>query len=115
MTCIDAEAMLIALAACLVPPLVHLNRHKSDDRLSRPTTLVLLFIMVAALEAVDIAIIILLTTQSWYTGGTGTAANVSCCCCDAFKSKPSTARLVQHTGSAEVLHALHAARLVQKS
>ena len=85
MTVIDAEAMLIALAACLVPPLVQLNRHKSEAYVSRPTTLVLLFVMVAGLEAMDIAII--LTTQPWKTGATGSATNVSRCCCDALKTQ----------------------------
>ena len=97
MSWIDAEAMLIALAACLVPPLVQLNRHKSEDRMSRPTTLVLLFVMVAALEVMDMAIIILMTTQPWYTGGTGSATNASCCGCDALQCKK---RLVQSMNGA---------------
>lgn len=92
--------MLIALAACLVPPLVHLNRHKSEDRVSRPTTLVLLFVMVAGLEVGDIVNIFLMTIQPWYTGGNGTAANVSCCCCDALKCKQSMVGLVQHMSGA---------------
>ena len=100
MTIIDAEAMLIALAACLVPPLIQLNRHKSEDRVSRPATLVLLFVMVAGLEVADIVIIIYMTTQPWYTGGTGSATNVSFCCCDTLKCKMSMARLVQSLSGA---------------
>lgn len=92
--------MLIALAACLVPPLAQLNRHKSQNRVSRPTTLVLLFVMVASLEVIDLTIIAVLTTRPGYTGGTGTATNVSCCSVDALKSKQSRARLVQYVSEA---------------
>ena len=80
MTFIDAEAMLIALAACLVPPLPQLNRHRSVDRVSRGPTLVLLFVMAASLQLIDVACIILLTSRPWFRGGSGTAENVSYCC-----------------------------------
>lgn len=91
MTFIDAEAMLIALAACLVPPLPKLNRHRSVDRVSRGPTLVLLFAMAASLQLIDVACIVLMTSRPWYSGGSGTAEHVSIYCSDATKPEASLA------------------------
>lgn len=98
-TCIDIEAMLIALAACLVPPLAQLNRHKPVDCVSRTPTLVLLAVMAGCLVLIDWACVLLMTTRPWFTGGNGTAHNVSSCCCVA--PKQATARLLQSVNGAE--------------
>lgn len=103
-TIIDAEAMVIGLVACFVPPLAQLNRHKPADRLCKAPTLVLLFVMVVSLQCIDIAAIAIMATRPWFDGGNGTSRNVSSCCCDA--PGQITARLMQGTGlrSNVVLH-----------
>ncbi|KAL0030094.1 hypothetical protein WJX79_006699 [Trebouxia sp. C0005] len=72
---IDAQAMCLALAACLVPPLPKLNRHKPAERMCIWTALARIFCMTVALGALDTSYTLYLVTRPWFTGGTGTAYN----------------------------------------
>ncbi|DBA71770.1 TPA: hypothetical protein ACH3X2_011036 [Trebouxia sp. C0005] len=78
---IDAQAMCLALAACLVPPLPKLNRHKPAERMCIWTALARIFCMTVALGALDTSYTLYLVTRPWFTGGTGTAYNVSAIWC----------------------------------
>lgn len=84
-TVIDASAMVIALAACVILPLAQLNHHKPADRLCKAPTLVLLFVMVVSLQCLNTICYVSLSTQYWFNGGNGTANSVSSCCCVALK------------------------------
>ncbi|KAL0048212.1 hypothetical protein WJX82_010068 [Trebouxia sp. C0006] len=70
---IDAQAMSLALAACLVPPLPKLNRHKLAERMCTMTVLARIFCMTIAFGALDMSYSVYLVTRPWFAGGTGTA------------------------------------------
>jgi len=74
---IDAQAMTMALAACLVPPLARLNRHKPSDRMCTWRALALLALMAFGLAMLDLSYMALLLTRPWFKGGTGNAYKVS--------------------------------------
>lgn len=78
---IDAQAMSLALATCLVPPLPRLNRHKLAERMCTMTALARIFCMTVAFGALDMSYSMYLVTQPWFVGGTGTAYMVSVVCC----------------------------------
>ncbi|DBA94075.1 TPA: hypothetical protein ACH3X1_001723 [Trebouxia sp. C0004] len=70
---IDAQAISLALAACLVPPLAKLNRQKPAERMCTVTALARIFWMAVALGALDMSYSMYLVTRPWFAGGTGTA------------------------------------------
>ena len=77
--------MSLALAACLVPPLPKLNRHKPAEQMCTWTALARIVCMAVALGALDTSYSVYLATRPWFVGGTGTAYMVtvircmSCC------------------------------------
>jgi len=77
---IDAQAMVMALAMCLVPPLAKLNRHKPSERMCTLPVLALLAMMAIALAILDTAYMALLISRPWFVGGTGNADMVSMSC-----------------------------------
>ncbi|KAL0027251.1 hypothetical protein WJX77_006828 [Trebouxia sp. C0004] len=68
---IDAQAMVMALAMCLVPPLAKLNRHKPSERMCTLPVLALLAVMALALAILDTVYMALLISRPWFVGGTG--------------------------------------------
>ena len=74
---IDVQAMLVALVACLVPPLPRLNRHKPAFRLFTLPAAAVIAVGVVVLLILDVSYMALLITRSWFDRGTGTAYLVS--------------------------------------
>lgn len=74
---IDAQAMIVALTACLAPPLPRLNCHKPSGRMCTMTSLARITVMAVGLELIHISLMSLLTTRPWFKGGTGNAYMVS--------------------------------------
>ena len=77
MSVIDAEAMALALVACLVPPLAKLNPHKPSQRMCMVPMLALMTWMAVGFAINDVTHIFMMIWRPWYTGGTGTAYLVS--------------------------------------
>jgi len=77
---IDAQAMVMALAMCLVPPLAKLNRHKPSERMCMLPALALLAMMATGLAILDMFYMVFLTSRRWFVGGTGNADMVSMAC-----------------------------------
>ncbi|KAL0030049.1 hypothetical protein WJX79_003470 [Trebouxia sp. C0005] len=77
---IDGQAMIMALAMCLVPPLAKLNRHKPSERMCTLPVLALLAMMTIGLAAVDVGYMAFLISRPWFVGGTGTSDMVSMSC-----------------------------------
>ena len=73
---IDFQALTLAGVACLLPPLQQLNRHKAEPVSSVPTFILLSFMAMLA-ATVQVLDLVVLETQPWFTGGTGTASSVS--------------------------------------
>ena len=74
---IDVQAMLVALVACLVPPLPRLNKHKPPERLCTFPALALIAMNAIGLLCLDISYTVLLVTRPWFKGGTGSSYMVS--------------------------------------
>lgn len=70
---IDAQAMLIALMACLVPALPRLNKHKPAVHLCTLPAVAVLAMNAVGLLILDISYMALLLTRPWFEGGTGDA------------------------------------------
>ena len=68
--------MLMALTACLVPPLAYLNRHKPADRLCKTPALVLISTMAVGLQLLDVAYLAFLVSRPWYTGSSSNYQDV---------------------------------------
>ncbi len=77
---IDAQAMVMALAMCLVPPLAKLNRHKPSERMCTLPVLALLAMMPTGLAILDTAYMAFLVSRPWFVGGTGNSNMVSMSC-----------------------------------
>jgi len=77
---VDAQAMVMALAMCLVPPLAKLNRHKPSERMCTLPALALLAMMAIGLAILDTAYMAFLTSRPWFVRGTGNADMVSMAC-----------------------------------
>ncbi len=77
MQAIDVQAMAMCLAACWVPPLEQLNRHKPSPRVCTFVGLMLLICMASSLQAAHVANAFFLCTRPWFRGGNGTADMVS--------------------------------------
>ncbi len=77
MQAIDVQAMAMCLAACWVPPLKQLNRHKPSPRVCTFVGLTLLICMASSLQAAHVANAVFLCTRPWFGGGNGTADVVS--------------------------------------
>ena len=73
---IDFQALTLAGVACLLPPLEQLNRHKAEPVSSAPTFILLSF-MAALAAAVQVVDLVIIMSQAWCTGGTGTPYSVS--------------------------------------
>ena len=74
---IDAQAMIMALAACLIAPLPYLNRYKLPNRLCNPPALVLIVTMAVGLQTHTASYLAFMRTRPWYTGSNGTSRYVS--------------------------------------
>lgn len=81
MQAIDIQAMAMCLAACWVPPLDQLNRHKPSPRVCTFVGLTLLICMASALQAAHVINAAFLCTRPWFHGGNGTADMVSAQVC----------------------------------
>ena len=77
MQAIDVQAMAMCLAACWVPPLKQLNRHKPSPRVCTFVGLTLLICMASSLQTAHVVNAVFLCTRPWFRGGTGTAYVVS--------------------------------------
>jgi len=77
MQAIDVQAMAMCLAACWVPPLEQLNRHKPSPRVCTFVGLTLLICMASSLQTAHVVNAVFLCTRPWFRGGTGTAYVVS--------------------------------------
>ena len=74
---IDAQAMVMALAMCLVRPLAKLNRHKPSERMCTLPVLALLAMMAIGLALLDTGYMAFLIFRPWFVGGTGNSNKVS--------------------------------------
>lgn len=77
MQAIDVQAMAMCLAACWVPPLKQLNRHKPSPRVCTSVGLMLLICMASSLQAAHVANAVFLCTRPWFNGGNGTSDMVN--------------------------------------
>ena len=68
--------MVMALTACLVPPLAYLNRHKPADRMCKTPALVMITTMAVGLQLLDVAYLAFMVSRPWWTGGNGHSHNV---------------------------------------
>ena len=67
---IDLQALSLSLAACLLPPLKQLNRHK-PAAMSTVPTFILLGWMSALGALISVVNMVYLDRQPWFQGGTG--------------------------------------------
>ena len=74
---IDVQAMCMALAACLAPPLARLNWHKPSERICTTSGLARIAAMAVGLQVLDVSYMLLLCSRPWFKGGTGDAYLVS--------------------------------------
>ena len=77
---IDVQAMLVALVACLVPPLPRLNKHKPAFHLGTLRAIAFIAVNALGLLVLDISYMVLLRSKPWFHGGNGTAYMVSQTC-----------------------------------
>ena len=77
---IDAQAMVMALAMCLVPSLAKLNRYKPSERMCTLPALALLAMMAIGLAILDTAYMVFMISRPWFVGGTGNSNMVSMYC-----------------------------------
>ena len=74
---LEIQAILIAVAACWVPPLSSLNRHKPQQHISGRYGLALLASMACCLQLAQILGMGFLSTTPWFQQGTGSSDWVS--------------------------------------
>lgn len=69
--------MTLALAAATVPPVPGMTHQRLDHRISSRDALTLLMTMFVGCAVAQASHVVLLRSQAWYHGGTGTSEHVS--------------------------------------
>ena len=73
---LNLQAMLLALVACWVPPVKHLNSRKPPIGACFRANLILLAAAAVGLPIIQIGTMRFLCTRAWYSGGTGSSSKV---------------------------------------
>lgn len=76
----DIQAMTLALAAAVTPPLNVMVPRRPARYFCNPDALTLLTVMFVGCQLAQGSHAALLLSREWFHGGTGTSNNVSLCC-----------------------------------